>query len=138
MSCFWNAITKKYGVFSGRARRREFWLFHLFYLLLFLMLGFLAVVISVIVGVVAGEQTYDSRWVEMFSGIWILALLVPTLAIAARRLHDIGQSGWLMLIALVPILNLALVVMFLIDGNPGDNRFGPDPKGRTVAKAALS
>lgn len=139
MSWFWNAITKKYAVFSGRARRREFWFYHLFYLLIFFVIVFVVAMATGVAQGLAGQTNYDSEWADALSGIWILAFFIPSLAVAIRRLHDIGLSGWWMLIAFIPILgNLTLLVMFLMDSQAGENKYGPNPKGVPAVIGAAS
>jgi uncharacterized membrane protein YhaH (DUF805 family) len=103
---------KKYAVFSGRARRREYWMFVLFYLLIAFALG----VVDAALGLTpAGEQSG-------LVAIYQLATLVPLIAVAVRRMHDTDHSGWWVL---VPLVNLFFAVTA---GQIGDNRFGPDPK----------
>ena len=101
-------VLKKYAVFDGRARRKEYWMFFLF-----------NVIIAVVLGVIGGLLG-DNR--GLLANIYSLAVLVPGVAVAIRRMHDIGKSGWFMLI---PIYNLILACE---DGNRGDNQYGPDPK----------
>jgi uncharacterized membrane protein YhaH (DUF805 family) len=68
----------------------------------------------------------------LLSGIYGLAVLIPTLAVSVRRLHDIDRSGWWILIGLVPLLGVIVLLVFaLLEGTPGDNRYGPNPKGAT-------
>jgi len=107
-------VLKKYAVFSGRARRKEFWMF---------------VLINFIIAVVLSG-------VDMMLGlgflgfIYAIATLVPALAVGARRLHDIGKTGWWQLVGLVPLIGLIiLIIFFVMDSNPGDNQYGPNPKG---------
>ena len=105
---------KKYAEFSGRARRQEYWMFFLF--------NFLAGVALGIVDVVLGTGA--------LSGLYNLAIIIPSLAVGARRLHDTDRSGWWQLIALIPLIGaIILLVFFCLDSKPGENRFGPNPKG---------
>jgi len=65
----------------------------------------------------------------LFSGIFALALLVPSIAVGVRRLHDTGRSGWWLLITLIPLIGAIVIIVFLIqDSVPGDNQYGPNPK----------
>lgn len=113
-------VLKNYVGFSGRARRKEYWYFMLFYWLS-LMLG---VVIDLFTGTF--EDSIGLGWV---SGTYVVATLLPTLAVSVRRLHDIGRSGWWMLLELVPLVGGAiLMVLAIFNGQPGPNTFGPDPK----------
>jgi uncharacterized membrane protein YhaH (DUF805 family) len=110
------AALKKYATFSGRARRSEYWYFVLFNSLIFIGL---AIVDAVVIGSKIG----------VLGTIFNLATLVPSLAVFFRRLHDTGRSGWWWLIVLIPILGWIVLLIFLIkDSDPGDNRFGPNPK----------
>ena len=105
---------KKFADFSGRARRQEYWMFVLFNFL-----------VSVAVGVVDGILGAGGS----LSGLYSLAVLVPSLAVAARRLHDTDRSGWWMLIALIPLVGWIILLVFLCsDSKPGANRFGANPK----------
>jgi uncharacterized membrane protein YhaH (DUF805 family) len=99
---------KKYADFTGRARRKEYWMFVLIYMIINVILAVLGMdVISVIVG---------------------LALLVPSISIAARRLHDTGRSGWWQLIALIPIIGLIVLIVFLAQDSHEENDYGVNPK----------
>jgi uncharacterized membrane protein YhaH (DUF805 family) len=109
----------KYADFTGRARRPELWWFVLFNL-----------VVSGVLNLLDGDS-------NILSGIYSLAVLLPSLAVGARRLHDIGRSGWWLLISLVPIVGVIVLIWWYIQpGEPGTNRFGPppaDPAPRRVA-----
>jgi uncharacterized membrane protein YhaH (DUF805 family) len=105
-------VLKKYAVFEGRARRKEYWMFFLFNFL-----------IAIILGIVEGILGFDPDSKRSVLGsIYQLAVLIPSIAVAIRRMHDTDHSGWWIL---VPIVNL---VFTLTEGTRGDNRFGPDPK----------
>lgn len=109
-------VLKKYAVFSGRATRAEYWYFYLFNNLI----GF---VIGVIVGIVG------TRIIILFY-LYFLALLIPGWAVAVRRLHDIGKSGWWVFISGIPIVgSIWLIVLKATDSTPGENKYGPNPKG---------
>ena len=110
---------KKYAVFSGRATRKEFWLF----ILLVVIASIAATFIDIAMG------TYDEE-VSMgpVGGLVTLALLIPSIAVSIRRLHDTNRSGWWYLLGIIPIANLVLFVFFCFDGTKGENRFGLDPK----------
>ena len=111
-------VLKNYAVFRGRARRREYWMFSLFYFLF----GIAAFVIDYVLGF-----TQDGSGV--ISSIFSLALLVPSLAVSVRRLHDVNKSGWFMLIGLVPLVGVIwLLVLDCTEGTAGPNEYGPDPK----------
>ena len=106
-------VLKKYTDFSGRARRKEYWFFFLFNLLIALALT--------LVG-----RAIDTNILYV---IYSLGVLLPSLAVAVRRLHDTGRSGWWLLIVLIPILGaLALLVFMVLDSEAGQNAYGPSPK----------
>lgn len=111
MEHFINAY-KRYADFTGRARRQEYWMFYLFYVIAYILLS----IIDVVLGV------------NILTLIFALGSLVPSIAIAARRLHDTNRSGWWQLIALIPILGALVLLYFLVTkGTEGENRFGSDP-----------
>ena len=113
---------KNYVGFSGRSRRSEYWYFTLFYLVI-------AIVLSVLDGILFGGSV-DGKGTPVLSGLFMLAMLLPSIAVGIRRLHDTDRSGWWLLIGLVPLVGfIVLIVFFVQDSKPGDNRFGPNPKG---------
>ena len=113
---------KNYVGFSGRSRRSEYWYFTLFYLVI-------AIVLSVLDGIVFGGSV-DGKGTPVLSGLFMLAMLLPSIAVGMRRLHDTDRIGWWLLIGMIPILGaIVLIVFFVQDSKPGDNRFGPNPKG---------
>ncbi|MEV6414281.1 DUF805 domain-containing protein [Kribbella sp. NPDC051718] len=114
-------VIKKYAEFSGRARRKEYWMFVLFNAIIGIVLS----IIDLVIGTKFGPN--DS--VGVLSGLYSLAVLVPGLAVSWRRLHDTGRSGWWYLINLVPCVGWIVFLVFAIqEGNAGDNAYGPDPK----------
>ena len=114
-------VLKKYLVFEGRARRKEYWFFILFNILI----GIGLAIIDNMTGTLNPETGTG-----LLSGIYSLAVLIPTIAVAIRRLHDTDRSGWWLLLVFVPLIGgLVLLVFFVLDGTPGSNRFGPSPKG---------
>ncbi len=121
---------RRYAEFSGRSRRREYWMFVLFTVLV-------SVAIDVLfgtpdyrrVGMSVGFSTELSGTGGIIHNLFGLASFIPGLAVAVRRLHDQDRSGWLLLLAFIPILGwFALLVLMCLDGTRGRNRFGPDPK----------
>lgn len=117
----------KFYCFSGRARRKEFWVFAL----IFILSGVLTLTIDSIlfdIHPTASGHTY-SGWGPFFT-IFMLILYIPYLAVSVRRLHDIGKSGWWLLLGLVPfgLGGLYLLVCFLSDSEAGTNKYGPNPK----------
>jgi uncharacterized membrane protein YhaH (DUF805 family) len=105
---------QNYAVFKGRARRKEFWMFVLFF-----SLGSWAILF---VAVLMGK---DVTTATMLAYVFQLALGIPQVAVAVRRMHDLDRSGWFFLI---PLYGYYLACL---DGTEGDNRFGPDPKDRS-------
>ncbi|KVX01594.1 DUF805 domain-containing protein [Shewanella frigidimarina] len=99
---------KKYADFTGRARRKEYWMFILVYTIINIVLAVLGL--------------------ETISMIVSLALLVPSLSIAARRLHDTGRSGWWQLILLIPLIGLIVLIVFLAQDSHDANDYGVNPK----------
>jgi uncharacterized membrane protein YhaH (DUF805 family) len=112
---------KKYADFSGRSRRKEYWMFYLFSILcVFGIIALLAVVGSV-------SETL-SGLLGFVAIIFYIGLLIPSIAVGVRRLHDTDKSGWMMLIGLIPFGGIVLLVFFCMEGTRGPNQYGPDPK----------
>ncbi len=119
MSWYLEAL-KKYVVFSGRARRKEYWFFFLFNLIIVFILG----KVDSLIGSFDAETE-----IGLFSGIYMLAILLPIIAVTVRRLHDTDRSGWWVLFALVPVVGpIVLFVFMMLDSQAGENRFGSNPK----------
>ncbi|MCK9505910.1 MAG: DUF805 domain-containing protein [Porticoccaceae bacterium] len=113
-------VLKKYAVFNGRARRKEYWYFVLFNIIV-------SVILAVIDGM-TGSFSADAG-VGILSGIYSLAVFIPTAAVTFRRLHDTGRSGWWLLMVLLPFIGAIVLLIFMVqDSKPGENRFGPNPK----------
>lgn len=113
-------VLKKYAVFSGRARRKEYWMFFLFNMIF----AIVAIILDNVLGTAIEGMGYG-----LFYILYGLAVLIPGLAVSVRRLHDVGKSGWILLIALIPIIGVIwLLVLFVTDSNPGENKYGPNPK----------
>ncbi|MCJ8213644.1 DUF805 domain-containing protein [Aeromonas veronii] len=109
------SVLKQYAVFSGRARRTEYWMFVLCNVIVMLLLG----MVDKLIG---GDN-------ELISFIYSLAVLLPSLAVAARRLHDTDRSAWWLLLGLIPIIGTLVLIYFMVcNGQQGPNRFGDDPK----------
>jgi len=108
------AVLKNYVGFSGRARRTEYWMFELF--------NIIAAVILLVLGVLVHPLIF-------LYYLYGVAVLLPTLAVGFRRLHDTGRSAWWLLIGLIPIVGgIVLLVFTCLPGTPGPNQYGPDPK----------
>ena len=109
-------LTKKYATFSGRASRSEYWFFYLFTFVLFAILQLIA---------------SNSTAVSVLVLLVLLGLFVPSIAVGVRRLHDVGRSGWWLLLGLIPLVGaLVLFVWSVSGGTAGDNSYGPDPLSR--------
>ena len=116
-------VLRKYTVFEGRARRKEYWIFALISALILIFLS--------LIDEMTGWKVWEDEGV--LSLVYSIAVFVPTLAVVVRRLHDTDRSGWWILIALIPLVGAIVLLVFLIlKGNEGDNRFGPDPKAETA------
>ena len=121
MTDFLNAL-KKYAVFRGRARRREYWMFVLWYSLLSLPFIILDVML-------AAQNGGKGEPALVLTSLYSLAMLLPSLAVNIRRLHDVGRSGWWYLLGLVPLAGpIALFVFHIEDSQPDSNKWGPSPK----------
>jgi uncharacterized membrane protein YhaH (DUF805 family) len=124
---------RRYADFSGRSQRKEYWMFYLLVVIVY-------VVASVIMGMgapsidpVTGEVSGGGALATVGAGIlglFLLGSFIPSLAVSIRRMHDQDRSGWWIL---CPIAN---IIFLFIDGTPGPNRFGPDPKGRSAESPA--
>lgn len=115
------AALKKYATFSGRAQRAEYW-----YFVLFNMLFLMGLTIS---DGIAGTFSAEAG-IGLLSGIYSLGILSPSVAVGVRRLHDTGRSGWWLLIGIIPIIGgIVLLIFFVQDSAPGENSYGPNPKG---------
>ena len=116
------AALKKYAVFSGRARPKEYWFFNLFFLPIWIVLSFLNNLGIASVGA-AGA----------LGGVYFFAMLLPSISVSVRRLHDTGRSGWWLLIPLIPLVGHIILLIFMIeDGEVGQNAYGLNPKTATV------
>lgn len=114
---YFKKVYANYANFNGRARRKEYWYFTLFYNIFILLLFFLDLIVF-------GEDGF-----ELFSGLFSLASLIPYLAVGARRLHDTNRSGWWQLLAFIPIIGaIVLIYFFVLDSDNGDNDYGSNPK----------
>jgi uncharacterized membrane protein YhaH (DUF805 family) len=107
-------VLSNYVGFKGRARRTEYWMFVLF-----------SLIVSIILTIVEAILGVSS----VLTGLYSLAVLLPTLAVSVRRLHDTGRSGWWLLIGLIPLIGgIILLVFSCMDSDPNENQYGPNPK----------
>ncbi|VXC25019.1 DUF805 domain-containing protein [Nocardioides sp. AX2bis] len=107
-------VLSNYATFSGRARRSEFWWWYL---------------ATLIAGVVLNIVDSALGTGGILAGIFALAIIVPQLAVGARRLHDTGRSGWLQLLGIIPIIGIILLIVWWAGDSKPDNQHGPNPKG---------
>ncbi|AXG73823.1 DUF805 domain-containing protein [Flavobacterium arcticum] len=106
-------VRDNYATFSGRARRSEYWYFVLFNIIIGIILG----IIDSVIGI------------DLLGTIYSLVVLIPSLAVGIRRLHDVGKSGWFTLIILIPLIGaIWLIVLYATEGDRGANEYGEDPK----------
>jgi uncharacterized membrane protein YhaH (DUF805 family) len=104
---FVNIFRYKYIQYNGRARRKEYWMFALF---------------SFICGLILGI-------IPILGLIYSLAAILPSVCLGIRRLHDIGKSGWWLLLCLIPLVGVVAFIVFgCLDSQPGENQYGPNPK----------
>ena len=128
MSWYIKVLTN-YVTFSGRARRKEYWMFFLFNCIV----GIILMVTDNLLGLnftyeISGQIVEDnSGWL---SAIYELAIFLPCLAVTCRRLHDTSRSGWWILMVFLPCIGaIWLLVLMCFDSTPGENEYGPNPKG---------
>ncbi len=117
-----SVLTGKYAEFTGRARRAELWWFAL--------LNFAAYIVIFILAFILGSMSdaLGSLGVILYV-VYALAVIVPSLAVAVRRLHDTNKSGWMLLVSLIPLVGpIILLVFYFTDGDPGENQYGSSPK----------
>lgn len=133
MNIYLKTLTKKYADFSGRASQKEFWTFILFQFLVFLgpsfVLGIVSGVYKDLFGPNVQLRIAITNALSTIISLYFLCTLIPFLAVSARRLHDVDQSGWLLLLHLVCCVGwIALFIFHLKDGRLGPNQYGPDPR----------
>jgi len=126
---------RRYAEFSGRSRRKEFWL----YLLGLFVVGLIANILDGMLGLGGGMSRYlvhePGNYAAGFQshGGWLsllvaLGAVIPTIAVAVRRLHDVDKSGWMLLLCLIPLIGSLILLFFYVQPSmPGPNRFGPEP-----------
>ncbi len=108
-------VLKNYATFDGRARRKEYWMYTLF-----------TIIISIVLGVVDAVVLKQ----QILGLVYGLATFLPGLAVSVRRMHDIGKSGWVLLLAFIPLIGaIILLIWSATDSTPGPNQYGPNPKG---------
>lgn len=114
------SVLKQYANFNGRARRKEYWMFFLFNMIF----SFAAAMLDNLLGTANPELNYGVIYI-----LYAIVMLIPSLAVGVRRLHDIGKSGWMMFVGIIPLIGaIWLLVLLVTDSNPGENQYGPNPK----------
>lgn len=111
MNYFIQAL-KQFADFKGRARRKEYWMFYLFYIVIYIILSMVDMALGTFI----------------LTSVFAIALLIPSISIAARRLHDTGRTGWWQLILFVPLIGFIVMLIFLVQDSHDDNQYGPNPK----------
>ena len=111
-------VLKNYAVFTGRARRTEYWMFTLVNFII-------AMAIGIVEGVLGGPG--------VLGVLYFLAVLIPAIAVSVRRLHDTGRSGLWLLISFVPLIGAIVLLVFMVeDSNFGKNQYGANPKDTSL------
>ncbi len=113
-------VLQNYATFTGRARRSEYWYFVLFNGIF----SIVAMILDNVLGIALEGIGYGPLY-----GLYLLAMLIPGLAVVVRRLHDVGKSGWMYFIVLIPIIGAIWILVLLItDSQVGSNKWGENPK----------
>lgn len=127
ISYFGQAVTRNYANFRGRARRKEYWGFALFAVILVVFAGLAGFTAGMALGY---EETEEPVWTALATSAMLLVLFIPALAVTVRRQHDIGLSGWFLLLSLIPTVGSLIILVFtLIPSQRHANRWGPVPAG---------
>jgi uncharacterized membrane protein YhaH (DUF805 family) len=107
-------VLQNYVGFQGRARRKEYWMF---------------VVISFVISIILEVLQSVLHLRQVLTSLYSLAVLLPSLAVSIRRLHDTGRTGWWVLIGIIPIIGTIILLVFMFfDSQEGENKYGPNPK----------
>lgn len=117
---FLDVIKNHFIDFDGRASRKEYWMFVAFYLAIYIGA-------SIVGGILGAVSDTLGLLVSLVIGLFALAVILPSLGIAVRRLHDTGKSGWFILLSLIPLVGLVLLYFMILEGDSGPNEYGPDP-----------
>jgi len=112
---YYGQVLEKYNDFSGRSTRAEYWYFVLYNIIIALSIAFL--------GAIIGDEQ------GILYVLYLFIVFIPQLAVSVRRLHDIGKSGWIFLVSLIPLIGfLWMLILFTTDSDSGTNKYGPNPK----------
>ena len=112
-------VLRQYADFNGRARRKEYWMFVLFQIIMVIV----AIMIDGALGTNFGIMPIGYVYVA-----YALLTFIPGIAVTVRRLHDVGKSGWYYLLGMLPIVNIWILILLATEGTRGENQYGPDPK----------
>lgn len=119
-------VLQQYADFNGRARRKEYWIYNIINSIIGGLLFFLDRMLGTTIDFL---DLGEGNSLGILYLVYALFVFIPGLAVAVRRLHDVGKSGWMLLIALIPLIGaIWLLVLYLTDSNPGENKYGPNPK----------
>jgi uncharacterized membrane protein YhaH (DUF805 family) len=122
-------VLRNYSDFSGRARRKEYWMFTLFNIIAAIIAMIIDRILGTTFNMSVGGMEQDLGYGYIYL-LYALVVLVPGLAVMVRRLHDVGKSGWFLLIVLIPLIGwIWLLVLYCTDSQPFTNKWGPSPKG---------
>lgn len=137
---------KRYADFSGRSRRMEYWMFMLLNIIVYAVFGGLFFAVGGSIEAIAGDASDDGLGalgivISLLLGLYVLAIIIPSIAVAVRRLHDRDMSGWwylgIFVGSLIPLIgilfSIAFLILMLLPGTEGANRFGEDPKNPNSA-----
>ena len=123
MEWYLKVVRDNYANFNGRASRQEYWMFFLF-----------NIIFAIDVGFVDGFLGLGFLYL-----LYSVAVLIPSLAVGVRRLHDVNKSGWWLFISLIPIIGaIWLLILLCTDSNPGENNYGPSPKAAPILNEETS
>lgn len=125
------SVFSKYADFSGRATRSEFWYFYLFTFLVGMVYFFAVITTAVTSGVNSAALTY----IQAIYAIYALGIMIPSLALTVRRLHDTGHSGWWIFLNLLLVIgSIVLFIWYITDSDPDTNEYGDNPKQEFIAE----
>ena len=120
MEWYLKVVRDNYANFEGRARRQEYWMFVLFNIIFLIAIA----LVSGFLGAML-----DAPALMLLYIVYALGVFIPSLAVAVRRLHDTGKSGWYYLVTLIPFIGgIWLIILLATEGDVGPNEYGPDPK----------
>lgn len=120
---------KRYADFSGRSRRKEYWMFALLQVIVIFGIAIIGGVLGAFSPDASGEMSLGGGLMFGLFGIYALGIIIPSIAVQVRRFHDQDKSGWFVLLGFIPYIGGIIVLVFMcLDGTRGKNRFGDDPK----------